>query len=96
MRVAEQLRDASPAILAELNLGGGSFKAQIKRADRSGAQYALILGDNEVAEKCAGLKPLRHGEDQLNVPLEQLSTVLGERLGRGAAVSLQANSFKRQ
>jgi hypothetical protein len=56
----------------------------------------LILGDNEVAEKCAGLKPLRHGEDQLNVPLEQLSTVLGERLGRGAAVSLQANSLKRQ
>jgi histidyl-tRNA synthetase len=96
MQVAEQLRDASPAILAELNLGGGSFKAQIKRADRSGAQYALILGDNEVAEKCAGLKPLRHGEDQLNVPLEQLSTVLGERLGRGASVAVQANSFKRQ
>jgi histidyl-tRNA synthetase len=96
MRVAEQLRDASPAILAELNLGGGSFKAQIKRADRSGAQYALILGDTEVAEKCAGLKPLRHGEDQLNVPLEQLSTVLGERLGRGASVAVQANSFKRQ
>lgn len=96
MQVAEQLRDASPAILAELNLGGGSFKAQIKRADRSGAQYALILGDNEVAEKCAGLKPLRHGEDQLNVPLDQLSTVLGKRLGRGASVSGQANTFKRQ
>lgn len=80
MRIAEQLRDARPAILAELNLGGGNFKAQLKRADRSGAQYAVILGDSEVSERRAGLKPLRHEVDQESVAFDQLATVLAERL----------------
>lgn len=84
MSIAEQLRDARPAILAELNLGGGSFKAQLKRADRSGAQYAVILGDSEVSERRAGLKPLRQGEDQESVAFDRLPAVLGERLARTA------------
>jgi histidyl-tRNA synthetase len=84
MSIAEQLRDARPAILAELNLGGGSFKAQLKRADRSGAQYAVILGDSEVSERRAGLKPLRQGEDQESVAFDRLAAVLGERLARTA------------
>ena len=84
MSIAEQLRDARPAILAELNLGGGSFKAQLKRADRSGAHYAVILGDSEVSERRAGLKPLRQGEDQESVAFDRLAAVLGERLARMA------------
>ncbi len=84
MSIAEQLRDVRPAILAELNLGGGSFKAQLKRADRSGARYAVILGDNEVSERRAGLKPLRQGEDQESVAFDQLAAVIGERLARTA------------
>ncbi len=84
MSIAEQLRDARPAILAELNLGGGSFKAQLKRADRSGAQYAVILGDSEVSERRAGLKPLRQGEDQESVAFDRLAAVLSERLARTA------------
>lgn len=82
MEIADRLRDCLPDILVELNLGGGSFKTQLKRADRSGAGFALILGDSEVSDNRVGLKPLRSNEDQLSVPVEQLAGVLGERLSR--------------
>ena len=81
LKVAESLRDEIPAFKFEMNLGNGSFKAQLKRADRSGAAYALILGEQEVRDNRAGLKPLRSSEDQLSVPFDHLGTVLGERLG---------------
>jgi histidyl-tRNA synthetase len=64
----------------ELNLGGGSFKSQLKRADKSGARLALILGEEEVAQNVAGLKPLRSDEDQSNVAVNALPAVLRERL----------------
>jgi histidyl-tRNA synthetase len=79
--LAERLRDSLPGATFELNLGGGSFKSQLKRADKSAARYAVILGDDEVAAGVAGLKPLRSSEDQTKVALDELATVLGERLG---------------
>ncbi len=57
---AEQLRDACPALRVLVNCGGGGFKAQLKRADKSGAALALVLGDDEVAQGSVGVKPLRH------------------------------------
>jgi histidyl-tRNA synthetase len=78
--VAESLRDETGALQVELNLGGGSFKSQLKRADKSGAAYAVILGDEEVARNEAGLKPLRTDEDQTNVSLDDLSKIINERL----------------
>jgi histidyl-tRNA synthetase len=78
LELAEALRDALPALRFEMNLGGGSFKTQLKRADKSGAACALILGETEVRDNCASLKPLRSAEDQVSVPLEQLKTVLEE------------------
>lgn len=80
--IAEQLRSAIADIRIELNMGGGSFKSQIRRADKSGAEIALILGDDEVAANLAGLKPLRTDEDQINVPVEQLSEEFSGRLNR--------------
>lgn len=80
--IAEQLRNAIDDIRIELNMGGGSFKSQLKRADKSGAEIALILGDDEVARNQAGLKPLRTDEDQVNVPVEQLSEEFSGRLNR--------------
>lgn len=80
LELAETLRDALPGSRIEMNLGEGSFKTQLKRADRSGAAYALILGDTEVRDNCAGLKPLRSGEDQVTVSFDRLSAALGERL----------------
>jgi histidyl-tRNA synthetase len=80
--VAESLRDGNRELRVDLNLGGGSFKSQLKRADKCGAAYAVILGDDEVARNEAGLKPLRTDEDQLSVPLDDLAKIIGERLAR--------------
>jgi histidyl-tRNA synthetase len=84
-QLLEALRDAMPVARFEMNLGGGSFKAQLKRADRSGAAYALILGDTEVRDNLAGLKPLRSAEDQVSVPFDRLSAALTERLSKISA-----------
>ena len=78
--MAENLRDRIPGIKAELNLGGGSFKSQLKRADKSNAEYALILGEQEIAEKRAGLKPLRSTDDQISIAFDELAETLAERL----------------
>ncbi|WP_044498588.1 histidine--tRNA ligase [Pseudomonas saudimassiliensis] len=80
IRLAEQLRDALPGIRLVVHCGGGSFKSQFKKADKSGALYALILGDAEAAAGQVGFKPLRGDGEQLTlawdaVP-EQLRRVL--------------------
>ena len=80
--VAEALRDGIPGIRIDLNLGGGSFKSQMKRADKSGAEYALILGEQELAQQCIGLKPLRGGDDQTSIADDQLVETLAKKLGR--------------
>jgi len=76
--LAETMRQSDERLIVELNLGGGSFKSQLKRADKSGAQFAVILGDDEVAKSSAGLKPLRSGEDQSNVALSALPQMISE------------------
>jgi histidyl-tRNA synthetase len=80
--LAEDLRDKVAGIKVELNLGGGSFKSQLKRADKSNAEYALILGEQEIAEKRAGLKPLRSTEDQSSIAFDELATTLAGLLGK--------------
>ncbi len=83
--VAEELRDRIIGIRVELNLGAGSFKTQLRRADKSNAEYALILGEQEMAEQRIGLKPLRSDEDQSSIALAELATILAKRLGKVAA-----------
>ncbi len=61
---AEQLRDANPALGVLVNCGGGSFKSQLKRADKSGAAFALVLGDEEAVQASVGVKALREGAPQ--------------------------------
>jgi len=72
MRLAEQLRDALPGRGVVLNLGGGNFKTQFRRADRSGARLALILGDEELDRGVAAVKPLRREGGQIDCPLAEL------------------------
>ena len=79
--LAEELRDKIAGIRVDLNLGGGSFKSQMKRADKSGAQYALLLGEQELADQCVGLKPLRSNDEQSNVALNDLAATLAGKLG---------------
>jgi histidyl-tRNA synthetase len=72
LRLAEQLRDALPGRGVLLNLGGGNFKTQFRRADRSGARVALILGDSELDRGVAAVKPLRREDGQIDCPLSEL------------------------
>jgi len=72
--LAERLRQAVPGLRIQSNLGGGSFKAQFKRADRSGAQLALVLGEDELAAGFATVKNLRdEGAGQERVSLDGLA-----------------------
>ena len=78
--LAEELRNKIVGIRIEMNLGGGSFKSQMKRADKSNAVYALILGEQELSEGRIGIKPLRNKEEQESVALDELAATLGTRL----------------
>jgi histidyl-tRNA synthetase len=78
--LAETLRDEVEGIRVETNLGGGSFKAQMKRADKSGAMWALILGEQELSEERIGLKPLRNEAEQESIALDELGAVLQDKL----------------
>ncbi|MDJ0918947.1 MAG: histidine--tRNA ligase [Woeseiaceae bacterium] len=78
--IAEQLRNELPGTRVELNLGGGSFKSQMKRADKSGAAFALLLGEQELAAGEVGVKPLRSGDEQTSVAMGELIATLTEKL----------------
>ncbi|SDS32756.1 histidyl-tRNA synthetase [Halopseudomonas sabulinigri] len=78
LRLAEQLRDRLPGLRLVVHAGGGSFKSQFKKADKSGALYALVLGENEVAEQQIGLKPLRTEEEQENLSWQDLPARLAQ------------------
>ncbi len=71
--IVERLRDQLPGVRFELNLGGGNFKTQFRRADRSGAALALIIGDDELARGVAGVKPLRQETGQTESPIAELA-----------------------
>jgi histidyl-tRNA synthetase len=72
LRLVESLRDALPLRRFELNLGGGNFKAQFRRADRSRAALALIMGEDELARGVVALKPLRLEAGQSECPMAEL------------------------
>jgi histidyl-tRNA synthetase len=67
--VAEQLRDAGLAVI--LHCGGGSFKSQMKRADASGASYAVIVGDDEAGVGVVSVKPLREAAQQVRASVAE-------------------------
>jgi len=81
-QLAEDLRDRLEGAHIELNLDGGSFKSQLKRADKSGATVAVVLGEEEVANDEAGVKPLRTTEEQIRVSMDNLATELARLLGQ--------------
>ncbi len=72
MLLAEKIRNEIDGISMLVNCGGGSFKSQFKKADKSGARYAVILGDDEVSRGEVSLKPLRTDEEQQNLTNEHL------------------------
>lgn len=82
MAIAEELRSALPGRVVVTHCGGGSFKSQMKKADRSGARYAVILGENELASGNVGLKPLRDDEPQQDIARSELAQALANRLAQ--------------
>ena len=72
--VAEQLRDAGLHVV--LHCGGGGFKAQMKKADASGARFAVIIGDNEAAAGQLTIKPLRQALEQKTVTLQEAVSIV--------------------
>ncbi|NML24161.1 histidine--tRNA ligase [Zoogloea dura] len=77
-RVAEALRGTGFSVT--LHCGGGGFKSQMKRADASGAPFAVVIGDDEAAAGEVSLKPLRDGSEQIRVPMDVLPETLADRL----------------
>jgi histidyl-tRNA synthetase len=73
LSIVERLRSQRPRLRFELNLGGGNFKAQFRRADKSGAPLALIIGDDELARGVLAVKPLRVESGQSECPIDALA-----------------------
>ncbi|MEW6982344.1 histidine--tRNA ligase [Colwelliaceae bacterium 6471] len=75
-QLAEQWRDEVPEIRLQSHCGGGNMKKQMKRADKSGAQIALIIGENEITEQIVSVKYLRGQQEQQNLPFNQVASLL--------------------
>ncbi|MCC5869587.1 MAG: histidine--tRNA ligase, partial [Gammaproteobacteria bacterium] len=80
MQLAEGLRDGVQQLRVQLHCGGGSLKSQFRRADRSGARFALVVAETEFARGEIGIKPLREDAAQLAVPQAQLADWLAAHL----------------
>jgi histidyl-tRNA synthetase len=82
LRLAEELRDSVPGLRIQSNLGAGSFKSQFKRADRSGARLAMVLGEDELSGGRVTIKHLRSEEGQQQVAFGELAGWLARWLDR--------------
>jgi len=79
-KLSEELRTALPGLRLEMNLSGGNIKNQLKKADKSGAEYALLLGEDELARQVVQCKPLRGRGEQQEIAWHKLSDVLGRQI----------------
>ncbi len=75
LTLAETLRNALPELRLQTHLGGGSFKSKMKKADKSGARFALILGEDELANEVLTIKPLRDASPQRQVAWSDLASL---------------------
>lgn len=78
--IAEKIRDLCPWIKLSASASEGSFKSQFKKADKSGATVALIVGDAEFSKESISIKFLREDREQIMVPMNDIAKFLGEQL----------------
>lgn len=78
IKVAQELRSALPHLKVMSHCGGGNVKKQMKRADKSGASVALLIGEEELAEGMVTVKHLRNDNEQQQVARNALSAFLAE------------------
>jgi histidyl-tRNA synthetase len=84
LRLAEAIRNEIPSLKLQVHCGGGSFKSQFKKADKIGAEFAVILGDDEVNSGQVGLKHLR---------LEQDAEIPQQTMSRSEAIEFLQSRF---
>jgi histidyl-tRNA synthetase len=82
MQMAEELRETVPGLRVQLHCGGGSFKSQMKRADKLGARFALILGEDEMQGGTVAVKDMQEGQQEHTAQTE-LAAYLAAALGLG-------------
>jgi len=80
-KLAESLRDQLPQLNLQVQAAGGSFKSQMRKADKSGAKFAIILGEAEIEAGTVSLKNLREASEQLEVSQTELANQLTKLLG---------------
>ncbi|WP_339897830.1 histidine--tRNA ligase [uncultured Gilvimarinus sp.] len=78
LTLAQSLRTQLPGLRLQMHCGGGSFKSQLKKADKSGASVALILGEDEAASDCVVVKYLREDKPQQSLARTELTAALKE------------------
>lgn len=76
MPLAEKWRNEIPEIKLQVNCGGGSIKSQMKKADKSGAELAFILGDDEIEKNVVAIKYLREKKEQEVIELDKITSYL--------------------
>lgn len=79
-KLAESLRDRLPQLKLTVHAGGGSFKSQMKKADKSGAKVALILGESEIESGSISVKFLREDRPQIEMKQAELANKINELL----------------
>ena len=79
LQICEQLRSTFPGIKITLHCSGGTFKAQFKKADKTGALFALAIGENELQNDTVGVKFLREKKSQMTLPATELVTFFTAR-----------------
>ena len=82
LELAEKLRSECPGLPVQMHCGGGGARAQMRHAGRSGARYALVIGERELDAGTVGLKDLRGESEQTEIPIQELSRVLRARSDR--------------
>ncbi len=80
IETAEFLRSQFAHLTTILHVNGGKLKARIKKADRSGAHVAILIGDDEASANKVTVKPLRTKSDQILCSRQELSQVLSNIL----------------
>ena len=75
MLLAEKLRRFCPDIVVVTHCGEGSFKNQLKKADKSGARFALVTGEEELENNTVTLKPLRERSEQKAFSVDDLAAL---------------------
>ena len=79
-QLAESIRDAMPGLHLVVHAGAGSFKSQMRKADKSGARIAIIMGESELAAGTVAVKYLREQRDQVEIAQAEIASRLASLL----------------